>query len=275
MGCIDHHDDEGKIPPSQVEEMHIIRPCGSCTSLVVEYCKSAWQSLSSSQEDETKAQDTKLWDSQVARVALAPVLIDTVNLTAKEKTKPTDTATAAFLNDIIASTGDSTFSSDEYFHTVSAAKENLDPLPLPDILRKDYKQWSESQPDSSAAIEIGIGSVVKNVQYLIDKASSKDEFFKTVEEFSKQRKLSIEGIMTTSHNGHFTRELLIWAFDEKGIETAKRFESEAGEQLGLKPLRNGELDSTASGLWRKCWVQEEVKYSRKKVAPLLRGAVRK
>ncbi|KAH8809080.1 hypothetical protein F5884DRAFT_794407 [Xylogone sp. PMI_703] len=281
-GCIDHHDDEGAIPDSQVEEVRIVRPSGSCCSLVTEHCQSAWQQLSSSQPQQQQQlhqdEDPNLWDSQLARVALAPILIDTTNLTSKDKTTPTDVAAVSFLKSIVTSTGDSTFSTDDYFHSVNTAKEAIDDLSLPDILRKDYKQWSESTPKSeSGTLGIGISSVVKDIQFLIDKEGSKEKFLNTVQDFAKQRKLSVAGIMTTSHDeeGKFRRELFLWGFDEKGRETAAEFEGEGREKFGLKPWRDEELDLVDVKCWRKCWVQEKVEFSRKKVAPTLRGAVAK
>ncbi|RFU32867.1 hypothetical protein B7463_g3439, partial [Scytalidium lignicola] len=280
VGCIDHHDDEKTISTLNVEEMHIIRPCGSCSSLIVEHCQDTWQKLSSSASQQEQ-QDSQLWDSQLARVALAPILIDTANLTSKDKTTPTDVAAASFLRNIITSAGDSdsSFSSDEYFQAISASKEDIEGLPLLDILRKDYKQWSEATSKSesnSGRLEIGISSAVKDIQFMIDKEGGKDKFFNVVEEFAKQRKLSVAGIMTTSHNdGQFKRELFLWGFDKKGRETAARFEREGREKFGLKTWQDGELDLTDGNCWRKCWVQQAVEYSRKKVAPTLRGAVAK
>ncbi len=86
IGCIDHHEEENKVPKDCGEEPRIVEKCGSCCSLIVEYCKEGWDSLASkSAEDEATS-----WNAELARVALGPILIDTTNLTSEAKTTPTD-----------------------------------------------------------------------------------------------------------------------------------------------------------------------------------------
>jgi exopolyphosphatase len=263
-GCIDHHDDEGKVPQDCGEEPRIVRKSGSCASLVVEHCREAWKALSA----RSPGKETSLWDSELAHLALAPVLIDTTNFTVESKVKHVDVEAAKFLENVISEQLGTGFDTEAYFDEISTAKEDIGGLSLPDILRKDYKQWTEG------GINLGISSVVKDIRFMIDKAGSEEKFLGAVKDFAKERDLSICSIMTTSHlDGKFRRELLVWGLNGKGMKAAKGFESSAIDKLGLEQWVEGSLDSEAKDHLRRCWWQHSVESSRKQVAPLLRSAI--
>jgi exopolyphosphatase len=76
----------------------------------------------------------------------------------------------------------------------------------------------------------------------------------------------------SSSNGVFKRELLVWGFNEKGAEAARKFEERTRGELGLETWNNGSLDLVEKRSWRRCWRQGKVEQSRKQVAPLLRAA---
>lgn len=266
VGCIDHHDEEGKVPKNLREEPRIVRKSGSCSSLVVEYCREAWDSLAATSTSKQAAS----WNAELARLALAPVLIDTTNLTSESKTTSTDTASVKYLEKWIITGEDKKYSRDEYFTELSAAKEDIGGLSLPDILRKDYKQWTEG------GMNLGISSVVKSISFLIEKAGCREKFYESLEEFAKERDLSICSIMTTFHlDGVFKRELFVWALNDQGLDAATKFEADAKGTLGLAPWKGGALDGNGEHHWRRCWSQERLENSRKQVAPLLRTAIGK
>jgi len=234
--------------------------------LVVKYCREAWDALSNTQ------QELQELDREVAYLALAPILIDTTNLTSKSKVTDADVEAVRYLEGKIAAASEASVrevvDAREYFEELLKAKEDIGGLGLRDILRKDYKQWTEED------VVLGISSVVKNLRFLIEKAGGEGKFLEVVKEFAEERKLSICSIMTTSHGGgEFKRELFVWGLDRKGIESARKFEAEAGEKLGLKKWGEGSLDEDEGGQWRRCWWQGRVENSRKQVAPLLRSAV--
>lgn len=264
VGCIDHHDEEGKVPRESRDEPRIVKKSGSCSSLVVETCKGAWDALSA----KSTTNEEKTWDTELAYLALAPVLIDTTNLTIESKVTSADTEAVKYLESRISGF-DSNFDTGKYFQELSAAKHDIEELSLKDILRKDYKQWSEA-----GSTILGISSVVKDVQFLIEKAGSGALFLDALENFAKERDLSICSIMTTANqDGKFKRELFVWGLDEKGVKAVKKFKTDSTKKLGLKQWKKETLDSDGNGQLRQCWWQENVENSRKQVAPLLRAAV--
>jgi exopolyphosphatase len=265
VGCIDHHDEENKVPKDTPDEPRIVRKSGSCSSLVVEYTRDTWDALAAKPSGEKDA----LWNAQLARLALAPVLIDTTNLTIESKTTPADVEAVKYLKHWIAAEEASKFTTTEYFKQISGAKEDIGGLSLRDILRKDYKEWTEA-----GSMNLGVSSVVKDISFLIEKAGSKEKFFEAVKEFAVERGLSICSIMTTSHpDGVFKRELFVWGLDEKGTAAAEKFAEDAEERLGLVQWKDGSLDLEAESGWRRGWWQQKVEHSRKQVAPLLRTSL--
>lgn len=265
VGCIDHHDEESKVPKDCGLEPRIIEKSGSCASLIIEHCKDAWSRLA-------HVEETKTYDSAWARMALAPILIDTTNLKNEHKVTSHDLMAAKFLKHIIESSSPESCSQDDYFAQISKAKEAIDGLCLNDILRKDYKQWTEGQD-----INLGICSTVKDMNYLLRKAGSEDLFWEEIQNFATEetRRLSICAIMTAfTRDGKFGRELLLLGLDEAGIKAVKNFEKKATEELGLQPWESGRLDKTDSeSQWSRCWVQTGLDKSRKQVGPILRKAI--
>lgn len=292
-GVIDHHDDEGTVPLKTDPEPRIIEKSGSCTSLVVQYFRGAWDLVSdparvasaastSTQSPSPSSEDTsrKLWDAQVAQFGLASILIDTNNLQSKDKTTEHDVEAVNYLEAKIRACPQLSTAYDRarFYTEIDAAKRDIGPLRLHDILRKDYKEWDEG------GRRLGISSVVKPIDYLIQKAdeeatteSPEEAFFNELRNFSKARKLGLYSIMTTStsSDGEFQRELLVWGFDEASKVAAQKFAAETAQELGLEPWQEGDsTERNGPAEWLKVWRQRNVKHSRKQVAPLLRQALR-
>ncbi|KZF20321.1 DHH phosphoesterase [Xylona heveae TC161] len=242
-GVIDHHAEENAVPQETGGEPRIVTKAGSCTSLVTEYCADAWESLASLAPDalvssslgvagsgpvpgpgaagvnSTVAQGdtasippaedvsrTRIWDAEVARLALAAVLIDTYNLTDEFKVTQHDTAAATYLEAKIqlapllpvsaaaisagassfigesadgaaAAAGGAVFDRTAFFNEINTAKQSIDSLSLAEIFEKDYKQWAvksthETTGQQQREIRLGISSVVKPIPYLLEKAQS-------------------------------------------------------------------------------------------------------
>ncbi|RDW80484.1 hypothetical protein BP5796_05182 [Coleophoma crateriformis] len=264
VGCIDHHDEENKVPRDTGLEPRVVKKSGSCSSLVVQYGRAAWDALV---KDSKTNNEVASWNADIAHVALAPILIDTTYLKSKDKTTKDDIEAVNYLESIITAIPGNRYDGEAYFQELSKAKESVDDLSLNDILRKDYKQWTENN------LNLGISSIVKDVHFLVNKAGGMDNFLQVLKAFAEERKLSICSIMTTSNpNGQFQRELLVWGMDEKGITSAKQFFEKDASKLGLETWSEGKLDSHDDG-WRQCWIQKELACSRKQVAPLLRGCM--
>lgn len=210
------------------------------------------------------------WDEQLAYLALGPILIDTNNLQSPDKTQPSDIAAVQFLENLIAkdSITSSQWSRDSYFSTISTAKEEIGPMNLRDIFRKDYKEWNED------GLNLGISSVVRDFSFLLSKAGSKEKFLEELGAWARERKLGICVVMTTSHReGVFRRELLVWGLGEKGVASLKKFKGEGEGKLGLKVWGEGVLNVDGEREIRHCWWQKRVENSRKQVAPLLRQSM--
>jgi exopolyphosphatase len=286
-GVIDHHDDEGKVPKETGDEPRVVEKSGSCTSLIANYCRPTWEMLSDSAlssgaahaQGDSLSDDAavvKRWDASVAHLGMASILIDTANLEDRNKTTEHDRQAVEYLEAKIMLCPQlaASFDRTKFYEEIDAAKKDIGALQLQDILRKDYKQWDQS------GLKLGISSVVKHIEFLQNKAgdeakseSASDVFLDTLERFSKDRELDLYTLMTTSTSadGQFQRELLLWAFSDRGVTAAKAFATKSAEELGLEDWHGSIADATRdASQWRKVWWQREVQHSRKRVAPLIR-----
>lgn len=273
--CIDHHADEGKVP--RESPLRVIEESGSCASLVVAQCRDAWDALSassSSSEEEAQAVDTNL-----AYLGLGPILIDTSNLKNADKTTEFDTDAATYLESklkgdagLVPASNSSglsgSYERNAFHDEVAHLKEDITSLSLRDILRKDYKEWED------AGVRLGTSSVPQDLAFLAKTAGGEDALAEAIGEWAKEKDLGLMAVLTTSSpDGEFKREMLVWAQSEKAVQAAQSFEKRCSEQLGLGPWNNGSLDVDEKDIWRRCWSQANIKNSRKQIAPLLREAL--
>lgn len=288
IGCIDHHEDEKVVPPDTGSEPRIIEKCGSCTSLVTRFGRQAWDSLSnnasaagrgtSGQSDAAVGVDDdavrRTWDAQVAKLAMASILIDTHNLKDASKTTDTDKEAVDYLEAKIClapgGTG-ATWDRSAFFDEISRAKSDLSGFTLEEILRKDYKQWEVKGK------QLGISSVVQTLTWQMEKADGRQRFEEEIGQFAKKRKLDIYSIMTTSTSkqGEHQRELLVYAPEKSNHSIVETFGKKAQKELKLEPWKEDvKVDAAESGDGKiEIWWQRETKFSRKQVAPLMRKIV--
>ena len=284
-GVIDHHDEENAVPTDTDPEPRVIEKCGSCTSLVIRQCKSAWDSISSSSlstgaahgQGEAAVDDsavTQIWDAQVAKMALASILVDTANLTAPGKVEQVDRDSVDYLEAKIqmSSKDARTWNRDRYYKEIDEAKRDISSLSFIEVLIKDYKGWTEN------GAKMGISSVVKPLDFLVQKAGegNKYSFEEQLQGFMDERGLSIFAIMTTSTSpeGDFKRELLVQA-RASASSSAMRFAEQGASHFQLEDLRIGGVTTQdrPGRSWRKIWLQKDLSKSRKQVAPLLRRSM--
>ena len=256
-GVIDHHDDEGKVP--QDAEPRVIEKTGSCNSHVINYSRENWDSLSSG-KDATK------WDAEVAKLALGAILIDTVDLKAKDKVTDHDRQAVDYLESKIAASNEhgEAYNRDAFFKEINDAKSDLDALSLEEILRKDYKQWNEK------SLILGISSCVRSIEYLMEKEK---QFTPALMDFANERKLDLYAVMT-SHNdsGDFARQLLLIAVTEgEAVKVVEKFVKQHAEEAQLEESKT-KLDE-CSAKWIRLWEQKNLAASRKQIAPMLREAM--
>jgi exopolyphosphatase len=251
-------------------------------SLILDHCKSTWDTLSPlPSEDGTPAAEC---DAHLARIALAPILIDTTNLTSKDKTTDWDIRAAQLAESKLLSSSPAIQSQSEphteggydrtkYYDTLISLKEQIMHLSYRDILRKDYKRWSEGP------LSLGVSTVVQGFGYVMREVGgkSREAFLDALRGWAEEQRLDVAAVMTVSRpEGVFRRELLVWGLNPDGVKVVREFEKRFGETLGLEGWNGGELDERGDGegQWRVCWRQTGVQYSRKQVAPMLREAMR-
>lgn len=282
-GVIDHHDEENAVCQDTDPEPRVVEKCGSCTSLVVRTLKTTWDSTDDSQKNNGSSIDGNeahhAEDAQVAKLALASILIDTANLTAEGKVEQADIEAVQYLEDKIQKSPQDlkTWDKTQFYNEINTAKKTTDSLTLTDLLRKDYKQWTENN------LTLGISSILQPLSSLPAKALSSSPphphphpLTKTITSFVYSKSLSIFAIMTisTSPCGTPTRELFLQASSSFTTRFARKAVSELGlEKLSVEGLVQG-TSVDDEGVQRSAWTQREVAKSRKQVAPLMREAMR-
>ena len=280
-GCIDHHTDESTVPQSATPR--IISKSASCASLVTNHLRSDWQTLSDSamtvgaahpQDNERLVDDfayTSTWDAQVAKLALGSILIDSINMGAEHKITDADRKAVRFLEAkiYISRKYGKDYDRDRFFEEINDAKSDVSALSLEDILRKDYKQWTEGD------LKLGISSVVKPCQYLHQQKASEEKAFQCpLVRFAESRELNLFAVMTAfNDNGTFERQLLLLALDEKGKEAAERFAKNAAGQLKLVEGKDSPIGEGEQVPYQQFWDQQNLEASRKQVGPLLRESM--
>ena len=287
-GVIDHHDEENVIPLVTAPEPRIIEKAGSCTSLIVRYCKPTWDSISgmstssgaSHGQGESAVNDsafTERWDAQLAKLALASVLIDTANLTASDKVEEADRQAFRYLEgNIQLSANDAKlWDRDNFYGELDEAKRRIEHLTLEEMLIKDYKEWTDN------GMKMGISSVVKPLAFLVQKGTKNagsHSIEKALDSFMIDQNLTVFAIMTAfkSEKGDFQRELLLQALEPAFIN-ADIFSKAASTELKLEGLELDaarQIEPSPDHPWRNFWSQKDLTKSRKKVAPMLREALK-
>ncbi|KAI1615189.1 exopolyphosphatase [Exophiala viscosa] len=219
VGCIDHHVDEGYVS-ADAEPRIITTGIGSCTSLVVKHLRDQGMWPSTTASETTGEDDGGEGIRQIARLALAPVLIDTSNLRASgDKCSDVDREVVKFLEGIVASsktTGDTPVATtgaastengnearwnrDAFHQVIGSAKANsLDLLSMQEVFDRDYKVWTEA--GKQGQVNVGISSLVKPLSWLIGHAGSIEKFLDEVDRFADERKLGVFSMLTRAAEG--------------------------------------------------------------------------
>lgn len=193
-GIIDHHADEEVF---QDANPRIIHSNGSCSSMVFNY----WT---------LEGVETP---KDLVELLLAPLLIDTSNMTHKVETE--DEKAFSKYKEILQ--GVSTLSAipsfEGFYTTLKKAKKDLDGFSAFDLLRKDYKQFHF--PSVKGDATVGFSSLGKLLAWILKKYSTA-EFVGALEDISKAFHLDVL-VMTTSYtkkeNDEYTREFGLFRKD--------------------------------------------------------------
>lgn len=235
----------------------VVEPAGSCTSLVLRECRGAWDALAAGEGGGVV---------EVARLALASVLIDTEGLRDEGKTREVDREAVGVLEGVVRR-GDGRWDREGFLAGVKAAKGDLDGLRVRDVLRKDFKAW-----EVGAGRWVGVCSVVRSVRWLVGRVEEEERgaMGDVLAAFGRERGCGVVVVMTafTGEQGGFERELVVKVVDEEMRGLLSLLEGRGVQELGLSEVK-GPVGVAEDGTMR-VWRQARVDKSRKQVAPLLR-----
>lgn len=241
VGIIDHHADEKLYLTSIASGPRVIRKCGSCSSLVMNYWRKQLP-------DEVFSKNP-----EVLILALCPLLLDTSNM--KQKVEEPDQENYEFLKN-----NQEPSEIKELYKTLTAKKRNLDGLPVKGILAKDYKEW-----DGAGKAKLGISTVPQSVQWLEEHHKNLYDEFK---DWAHERQLNVAVMMTSFGDHKHHRQLVIWVNDD-GQANRSLVQFAKVQQSSVLQLR--EMPTNASNnAGVLVYEQGNSKAGRKLVAPLLR-----
>ncbi|KAI8888944.1 DHH phosphoesterase [Backusella circina FSU 941] len=236
VGVLDHHVDEHLYGNAL---LRVVQMVGSSVTLVLDHFS-----------------ETSDWlNDQVIQLALAPLLVDTVNFN-RELNRTTDLDVKMFewLTSALHAPMDFTL----YFKDVEHAKSQVDDMSNRDILRRDYKEFTVN------GYRIGTSSVPWYFQAWIDR-DGVDVINEAVSDYGKERELDMEVIFTSyDHSGDYRRELAVFALNKELMPIKQRLEQT--DSIQLNPL----FTASASDAHLHYYQQGNIKMSRKQVWPLLK-----
>jgi len=188
----DHHNNENKYPHA---EARIIEPVGSCASLITreifQYCP-------------------RIMDRNLARILLAPIVIDTSNfdLGLARPLMSIDEQMAAALLDVIEPQKYPKLQyRSQYFSKLVNAKYDTSQLTTEDLLRRDYKEWITNN------IRYGISAVTLSIEKWAERDGElKSHFLQRM----RAKKLNLLVIMLVTYDSILSRELILFT-DHKDL----------------------------------------------------------
>lgn len=217
---IDHHDIEGT--QSENADPYIREKSGSCMSLIINYFR-------------RHVPEAVFQDEALIKLALAPILLDTQNLT--QKVEPVDTEVASFLQEKAPQ-----FDSGKLFTKAREMKKSTNGFTGLELLKKDYKQWGP----------LGISSLPITFEKLL---SEFPDLPAAMCQWKAERNLDICVAMTNGKvKGTWTRQLAIVKPEFDVVESFPDLEFELKQEI------DGVLFFT----------QNNLSASRKQVAPAFR-----
>lgn len=254
IGIIDHHVDENCYLDAP---LRWIEPVGSCTSQVTLLLKDILSQLP--KEDQFT----------IAKLALAPILVDTIGLKWElGKTTQKDIDAFEILSRICFHTTDITPVAIDYYNDIETVKSKVDHLVTRDLLRKDYKEWVVN------GYRIGTSSLPWYLNGLLNR-DGYDQVVKDAWTFSEERQLDMCVILTSydhsSTGGGYERELAFFVKNPKLLPIKEKMEND--QHIGLNSLHQEHHNNAVHKLNDDPTVgfynQENIKLSRKQIWPIL------
>ncbi|KAI8078969.1 uncharacterized protein B0P05DRAFT_541897 [Gilbertella persicaria] len=240
VGVLDHHVDEKLYldAPLRVVEM-----VGSCVTLVLEqFPEEAW-----------------IHHTQVTQLALAPLLVDTVNLK-WELGRTTEKDVALFEK---LKTRQAGLIDNQYFKAIEHVKSKVDTMSSYHILRRDYKEFIVK------GYRIGTSAVTWYFHAWAER-DSPQEIEQAAKKYTQERQLDMEVIFTAfDHDkegaGDYKRQLAVMVCDPKLKVVQEALETT--DQVQLTRIDALQTDSLTF------YDQGNVRMSRKQVWPLVKELI--
>ncbi|KAI8364566.1 hypothetical protein BD560DRAFT_483839 [Blakeslea trispora] len=241
VGVLDHHVDEKMYLDAP---LRVIEMVGSCVTLVLKQFP----------------QDHWIHHPSLIQLALAPLLIDTVQL--KWELGRTTQADIDLFELIQCNVN--TLDFEKYFKAIERVKAQVDTMSSYDILRRDYKEFEVK------GHRIGTSAVTWYFEAWADREGSSKAIEKAAIQFAEERGLAMEVIFTAfDHDkegaGDYRRQLAVMCLNTK-MEAVK----EALEQTETVQLTCVDHLKTERLTF---YQQGNVKMSRKQVWPLVRELI--
>ncbi|KAG5488103.1 hypothetical protein LSCM1_08168 [Leishmania martiniquensis] len=138
VGVVDHHFDEHQYLDTAAK-LRIVRTAGSACTLITELYRGCGE------------------DVVCPMLLAAPIILDTVNFEpAQKKVTPEDVAAYEWLHE---KEGDSSIDATSLFEKLSKWKDDVLTLSIPEILRRDYKQFNFKARTQKGIMVTGTSSV--------------------------------------------------------------------------------------------------------------------
>lgn len=263
-GIIDHHEDEQVF---QDASPRIIRPNGSCTSLVFNY----WH-------DQLNGKISV----EPVLLLLGPLLIDTSNMTQKVEQGDVDAfsryqqiieKSSVPLETTLAIPG--SLSVETFYSTLKEAKKDMEGFSLYDILRKDYKQFTFVSPSGKRAT-IGFSSIGKGMAWLTKNFTAEEfgqSYTKMLETFNLDAIIMTTSFTRKDTNQH-AREFCYYSTNQKFQDLAKYCTSlQLNDNLYSGGSTSDVIDSVNGTNLFHAYNQANVAATRKQVVPVVKSII--
>lgn len=230
---VDHHFDEKKQYPLTTNENRLIAVVGSNATLIAEKIFSS-QRIGVSPE--------------FAAFLLAPILIDTSNLTSVEKTTPRDIEAAKKLHDLASTLPE------DFFQKLLNAKNDISGLTSTMLLSKDFKEYLNGD------ILYGISSIPSAVQWNLEDLDLVGE---NIQKYACERNLSYLFLLMSTNDPGYKRKILVYS---PSIDLLREFDLYVRTDEEIKDIL---IPDSFSEAFQVGFYRTEKHISRKQLQPLL------
>eukprot|EP00833_Pecoramyces_ruminatium_P002623 jgi/Orpsp1_1/1176655/evm.model.c7180000058459.2 len=265
---IDHHIDENKYQPIHLK---IINMVGSTVSLITQ--------LYQQESEKNQALFQDKMDTAMAKLFLAPILIDSVNLNREyNRTTDIDENSAEYLKTIILKE-EKDFDTNTYYRVLKENKHRIADLSIYDLMRKDFKKYfNHPNPDQDAPDNFfyGISSISRwCIEKLIENSKGKEgddddaknEIITSMKQWMKKQNLKFLLLMASHLDDDIFKRELFFLFDEDFNRTI--------ETNIINGIENSDIECTSLEKSEDnhyyFYRQKNLKYSRKVLQPYLQS----